>query len=513
MTPARPATTAKNTREDQHTVTVDDIASFYSGNPGLVAALGALVGVAVLLVTATRLRKMKEHRATLLVANMLTIIAAALATMVSASGMWKFFTDILGETPLRIAFFAFIEIALFASALLARSRLLRDPATRTTGIDGIAVWVLAALTASLSALDSDSFREACLRLVAPLVAAWMWERALAAERNVRLGNTSRRINWAVTPERVFVWLRLAEAANRDVSEVDRARRRAKLGRARLHLHLLQSNKAFAWRIRRAHRTVIRYAMAAAEHIGLADLPDATNEREAIQMYMATLYGFVEATSPQAVAHLNAWQRESDTTKRATGLTVPAAALDTNGAQVGLTTNRINGATVLSSTAPTSKTPPDDTDHSKTPGQAERANDWHASTDAVAWPIITPDTDDERDLLGRCEPDPARLGMDRDGPPFPTVGPPADPVNGTDEPPPDHETGDADQADDEADLTAVVVMRRLWDREVNSGRVPTGAELSRAAGVPPTTGLGRRKRRQWEAELPEHLKTAAGTTRQ
>jgi len=56
------------------------------------------------------------------------------------------------------------------------------------------------------------------------------------------------------------------------------------------------------------------------------------------------------------------------------------------------------------------------------------------------------------------------------------------------------------------------MRRFWDREVTRGRVPTGAELSRAAGVPPTTGLGRRKRREWEAELPEHLKTAAGTTR-
>jgi len=54
------------------------------------------------------------------------------------------------------------------------------------------------------------------------------------------------------------------------------------------------------------------------------------------------------------------------------------------------------------------------------------------------------------------------------------------------------------------------MRRFWDREVASGRVPTGAELSRAAGVPPNTGLGRRKRREWEAELPEHLMTAAGT---
>ncbi|RQX00948.1 hypothetical protein DLJ59_19815 [Micromonospora inaquosa] len=49
------------------------------------------------------------------------------------------------------------------------------------------------------------------------------------------------------------------------------------------------------------------------------------------------------------------------------------------------------------------------------------------------------------------------------------------------------------------------MRRFWDTETNQGRIPTGAELSRAAGVPPATGLGRRKRRAWEAELPDHLR--------
>jgi hypothetical protein len=291
-------------------MTFHDLSTLYRANQALIVSLGALAGVGLLLLIAGRLRAMKEHRATLVVANLLTVVAAALATMVSASGMWKFFTDILGHTPLRIAFFAFLEIALFASALLARSRLLRDPASRSTGIDGIAVWVLAGLTATLSALDSDSFREVCLRLVAPLVAAWMWERALAAERNVRLGATAHHINWTITPERVFVWLRLAEAHDRDVTQVDRARRRARLARARLHLHLMHSKKTSRWRVRRAHNKVVKLAIQAAEHIGLADHPDAASEREAVQMYMATLYGLVEATSPQAVAHLDAWQTTS-----------------------------------------------------------------------------------------------------------------------------------------------------------------------------------------------------------
>jgi hypothetical protein len=502
-------------------VTFDDLSAFYTANQPLVISLGALAGVAVLLLAANRLRKMKEHRATLLVANILTIIAAALATAVSASGMWKFFTDILGETPLRIAFFAFIEIALFASALLARSRLLRDPEKGTTGIDGIAVWVLAALTATLSALDSDSFREVCLRLVAPLVAAWMWERALAAERNVRLGKTARRINWAVTPERIFIWLRLAEASDRDVSEVDRARRRAKLGRARLHLYLLQSRNAFAWRVRRAHRSVIRQAMAAAEHIGLADFPDATNEREAMQMYMATLYGFVDATSPQAVAHLNAWQarpapRHIAARTQATGLAVPATGLNgTNHAEndtTAATANGVNGTKVLAGLLDGQATL-DDTSHTTThQPQGGQANGRRALAGTAVPEFITAEEGNAEPtgLRHKLDVDAFSHDLDLDGLGFQAAGPPATQVDGTDELEPEDELESDDRADDEADLTAVAAMRRFWDREVASGRVPTGAELSRAAGVPPTTGLGRRKRREWAAELPEHLKTAAET---
>ncbi|MFF0654724.1 hypothetical protein [Micromonospora tulbaghiae] len=145
----------------------DDLTALYQANQNVITGLALLILVGLLLLTANRMRKMTAHRATLLVANLLTIVAAGLATAVSASGMWKFFTDILGDSPLRYAFFWFMEVALFASALLARARLLHDPANASTGVDGIAVWVFAALTASLSATDADSFREVCLRLAAP----------------------------------------------------------------------------------------------------------------------------------------------------------------------------------------------------------------------------------------------------------------------------------------------------------------------------------------------------------
>ncbi|WP_117214742.1 hypothetical protein [Allorhizocola rhizosphaerae] len=493
-------------------MTFDDLSAFYAANQPVVIGLGALAGVAVLLLAANRLRKMKEHRATLLVANILTIVAAALATAVSASGMWKFFTDILGESPLRYAFFWFIEIALFASALLARSRLLRDPEKGTTGVDGIAVWVLAGLTATLSALDSDSFREVCLRLVAPLVAAWMWERALAAERNVRLGKTVRRINWTLTPERIFVWLRLAEAGDRDVSEVDRARRRAKLGQARLHLHLLQTKKSFAWRVRRAHRTVIRQAMAAAEHIGLADFPDATNEREAMQMYMATLYGFVDATSPQAVAHLNAWQAALPP-RHTAAVAVPAAGLrDTDETEDSITAgfaNGVNGTEVFAGLLG-GLTVPEDAWRTTHPLQGGLANGRSTLAGTAEPESIAQERDAETSRRRHYLDTDTLSRVDLGGEPFQTTGPPATQVDGTHEPEPDDELDD--RPDDEADLTAVEAMRRFWESEVAGGRVPTGAELSRAAGVPPTTGLGRRKRREWETELPEHFKAAAGLGR-
>jgi hypothetical protein len=137
-----------------------------------------------------------------------------------------------------------------------------------------------------------------------------------------------RINWAVTTERILIWLRLAETHDRDVSDTDRARRRAQLGRARLRLHLLQSNKAATWRIRRAHQRVIRHVMRSAQHTGLADFPNAANEREATQMYTATLYGAVEATAPNAVTHLNAWQRNAATTS-SSNTPHPAAAAEHN----------------------------------------------------------------------------------------------------------------------------------------------------------------------------------------
>jgi hypothetical protein len=49
-------------------------------------------------------------------------------------------------------------------------------------------------------------------------------------------------------------------------------------------------------------------------------------------------------------------------------------------------------------------------------------------------------------------------------------------------------------------SGVAVMRAYWDQQVAAGRVPTGAELLRAAGLSSTSSLGRQMAAKWRREL-------------
>ncbi len=151
--------------------------------------------------------------------DLLTYLAASIATGVAAQGMWRFFGDVLHFEPvLRAGMFAFLEIAVLTSAVRARGAMREHG---SAGVDGAAVWVLTGLSASMSAMDARSFPEALFRLAAPLVAAWLWERGMAVERRRLTG--LRGIHWRVTPERVMVRLGLAEPTGRTAGQVDATR--------------------------------------------------------------------------------------------------------------------------------------------------------------------------------------------------------------------------------------------------------------------------------------------------
>src|SRR4051794_3248738 len=216
------------------------------------------------------------------VEDILTIVAASIATGVSAQGMWRFSGDVLGfDGPLRFLLFAFIEVAVITSAVRARRNMREN---YSAGIDGIAVWALTGLSAVLSSMDARSVAEAVFRLAAPLVAAWLWERGMAIERHRITGRA--RINWRLTPERMLVRVGLAEASDRTASEVDAHRRLTRVALAAKRAKSLREGGASERKMRGALAKLDKAMDQAVEHTGLAV---DQGRQEALLAQIAALY--------------------------------------------------------------------------------------------------------------------------------------------------------------------------------------------------------------------------------
>ncbi|MBP2705851.1 hypothetical protein JOL79_18740 [Microbispora sp. RL4-1S] len=251
---------------------IDQITAFASEHPVgavficlfalvLLAAIYFALHVAVRAVS-RMLRRWAGGRPT---EDILTIVAASIATGVSAQGMWRFSGDVLGfDGPLRLLLFAFIEVAVITSAVRARRNMREN---YSAGIDGIAVWALTCLSAVLSSMDARSVAEAVFRLAAPLVAAWLWERGMAIERHRITGRS--RINWRLTPERVLVRVGLAEASDRTASEVDAHRKLTQVALAAKRARALREAGASQRKMRVALAKLDRAMDRAVEYTGLA----------------------------------------------------------------------------------------------------------------------------------------------------------------------------------------------------------------------------------------------------
>ncbi|GII32274.1 hypothetical protein Pmi06nite_57160 [Planotetraspora mira] len=268
---------------------IDEITAFTSAHPVgtvviCVLSLAVLALVFFVLRAAFRAvtRLLRRHAAGRPAEDILTIVAASIATGVSAQGMWRFSGDVLGfDGPLRLLLFAFIEVAVITSAVRARRNMREN---YSAGIDGIAVWALTGLSAVLSSLDARSLAEALFRLAAPLVAAWLWERGMAIERHRITGRA--RINWRLTPERVLVRIGLAEASDRTASEVDAHRRLTRVALAAKRARALREAGASDRRMRAALTRLDREMDRAVEYTGLAI--DAERQ-EALLSQIGALY--------------------------------------------------------------------------------------------------------------------------------------------------------------------------------------------------------------------------------
>lgn len=245
--------------------------------PYLIGCAATLIAVlfAVAVIRITKPRRSNTAKQPGRLENRLTFLVAVVAAGVAAQGMWRFFRDVLDFPPeIRIVAFGVLELVTFTCALRAR-RNIREATTSDqarAGIDGIAVWVVTALSGAFSAMDAESLAEALFRLLMPLLAAWLWERGMSIERRrVRGGST---IHWRVTPERLLVALRLAEPSGRTASEVDAHRRLTRVAKAAVRVRSLRG----AWdvkgvRLGTAQRRLDRAMRSAVAHAGLAADPD------------------------------------------------------------------------------------------------------------------------------------------------------------------------------------------------------------------------------------------------
>jgi hypothetical protein len=170
---------------------------------------------------------------------------AVVPTALAAQGMVMVGRDALGlNLVFAFALAAFLELALISSALLARAAAM---AGRPAGADGAAVWVFSTVSGLFSAAhelighpdpatgqrgwqhDSLSLLAAGVRLAAPLVAAWLWERVLVSARRQAAARTAAQIR---ADRRLLAFARAAQTLRRLLNsqtatehQIQRARRR------------------------------------------------------------------------------------------------------------------------------------------------------------------------------------------------------------------------------------------------------------------------------------------------
>ncbi|WP_200305649.1 hypothetical protein [Streptomyces adelaidensis] len=186
----------------------------------------------------------------------LAAVAAAVCTGYSADTSWRFAGHYLGmySTAERIAMFAAGELALFATALLARQNL--HSAKRAPGLPGVLVWVITAVQIIPAYAESGLVGGTVRAFLGPVMAAVLWHLAMGIELRHRISQAASnslvaRIGREVR-ERLLSRLGIADRS-RDAQQI--ARDRAITKAVALAARLAEKPKAHrvTWRGRRIMR--------------------------------------------------------------------------------------------------------------------------------------------------------------------------------------------------------------------------------------------------------------------
>ncbi|MEV6434149.1 hypothetical protein [Streptomyces anulatus] len=197
----------------------------------LIAFLSACLVLLISLLIYRRTTRNRSRRQPGTPAIRVAALAAVCCTAYSADTSWRFAADYLdmSGTTERVAMFAAAELALFATALLARQNL-HGP-KQSPGLPGTLTWVITAVQVIPAYAESGVVGGTVRAFVGPVMAALLWHQAMGIELRLRtpeaasysvLARVGREIR-----ERLLSRLGIA-ARDRDAAQItrDRATRKA-----------------------------------------------------------------------------------------------------------------------------------------------------------------------------------------------------------------------------------------------------------------------------------------------
>ncbi|MFB7929652.1 hypothetical protein ACFC4C_11135 [Streptomyces sp. NPDC056039] len=229
-----------------------------SATPDLPLLLAAGVAAALVLVVVAwtiRRRAMRTQKRLSGPAVKVAALAALGCTAYSADTSWRFAADFLdmAGTAERAGMFAAAELALFATALMARQNLGTQGAP---GLPGTLVWVITGVQVIPAYAESGPIGGTVRAFVGPVLAATLWHLAMGIELRLRTPGAASHGLIAVlgreARERLLSRLGIA-ARDRDAAQItrDRATARAVALAARLAERTPEQQRS--WRGRRLTR--------------------------------------------------------------------------------------------------------------------------------------------------------------------------------------------------------------------------------------------------------------------
>ncbi|MEU3616909.1 hypothetical protein ABZ725_32090 [Streptomyces sp. NPDC006872] len=182
-------------------------------------------------------------------------LAALGCTAYSADTSWRFAADYLdmAGTAERAAMFGAAELALFATALMARQNLTTQGAP---GLPGVLVWMITSVQVIPAYAESGLVGGTVRAFVGPIMAAMLWHQAMGIELRLRKpGAASHGILATLgreARERLLSRLGIAER-DRDAAQITRDRATAKAVALAARLAELSAQSRQSWQGRRITR--------------------------------------------------------------------------------------------------------------------------------------------------------------------------------------------------------------------------------------------------------------------